>query len=88
MDKYTKHRFFTALVLEIRTSTHSDAIFLSKFSPFSWNPQFFTSEVYFLYAIQHNTEVLSKTMEFVKQPRARLKCLILSDLNEPKIGYF
>ena len=38
MDKYTKHRFFTALVLEIRASlfsTPSDAIFISKFSPFS-----------------------------------------------------
>ena len=35
MDKYTKHRFFTALVLEIRASlysTTSDAIFISKFS--------------------------------------------------------
>ena len=40
MDKYTKHRFSTALVivLEIRaslSSTPSDAIFISKFSPFS-----------------------------------------------------
>ena len=38
MDKYNKHRFFTALVLEIRASlysTPSDAIFISKFSPFS-----------------------------------------------------
>ena len=38
MDKYTKHRFFTALVLEIRASlfsTLSDAILISKFSPFS-----------------------------------------------------
>ena len=38
MDKYNKHRFFTALVLEIRASlysTPSDAIFMSKFSPFS-----------------------------------------------------
>ena len=37
LDKYTKHRFLTALVLEIRTlySTPSDAIFISKFSPFS-----------------------------------------------------
>ena len=39
MDKYTKHSFFTALVLEIRASlysTPSDAIFISKFfSPFS-----------------------------------------------------
>ena len=38
MDKYTKHRFFTALVLEIRASlysTPSDSIFISKFSPFS-----------------------------------------------------
>ena len=37
MDKYNKHRFFTALVLEIRAllySTPSDAIFTSKF-PFS-----------------------------------------------------
>ena len=36
MDKYNKHRFFTALVLEIRASlysTPSDAIFISKFSP-------------------------------------------------------
>ena len=38
MDKYTKHRFFTALGLEIRASlyaTPSDAIFVSKFSLFS-----------------------------------------------------
>ena len=38
MDKYTKHSFFTALVLEIRASlysTPSDAIFVSNFSPFS-----------------------------------------------------
>ena len=38
MDKYTKHSFFTALVLEIRASlysTPSDAIFISKLSPFS-----------------------------------------------------
>ena len=38
MDKYNKHRFFTALVLEIRASlysTPSDAIFISKFTPFS-----------------------------------------------------
>ena len=66
MDKYTKHRFLTALVLEIRASTPSDTIFLSKFSPFSQNLNFFTSEVYFLYAIQHNTELLSKTIKFVK----------------------
>ena len=58
MDKYTKHRFFTALVLEIRTSlysTPSDAIFIGKFSPLifwnSQNPQNLTSEVYFLHAI-------------------------------------
>ena len=34
LDKYTKHRFFTALVLEIRASvysTPSDAILISKF---------------------------------------------------------
>ena len=38
MDKYTKHKFFTALVLEILASlylTPSDTIFISKFSPFS-----------------------------------------------------
>ena len=38
MDKYNKHGFFTALVLEIRASlysTLSDAIFISKFLPFS-----------------------------------------------------
>ena len=38
MDKYNKNRFFTALVLEIRASlylTPSDAIFVSKFWPFS-----------------------------------------------------
>ena len=38
LDKYTKHRFLTALVLEIRLSlysTPSDAIFISKLSPFS-----------------------------------------------------
>ena len=40
MDKYTKHTFFmpTALVLEIQASlfwTLWDAIFISKFSPFS-----------------------------------------------------
>ena len=72
MDKYTKHRFFTALVLEIRESlysTPSDAIFISKFSPFfcnSQNPQNLTSEVYFLYTIQHITELLSKVIRFVK----------------------
>ena len=56
MDKYTKHRFFTALVLEIRTSlysTPSDAIFIGKFSPLifwnSQNRQNLTSEVYFLW---------------------------------------
>ena len=58
MGKYTKHRFFTALVLEIRTSLYSipsDAIFIGKFSPLifwnSQNPQNLTSEVYFLHAI-------------------------------------
>ena len=38
MGKYTKHRFFTVFVLEIRASlysTPSDAIFRGKFSPFS-----------------------------------------------------
>ena len=38
MDKYYKHRFFTALVLEIQASlylTPSEAIFISKFRPFS-----------------------------------------------------
>ena len=38
LDKYTKHRFFTALVLEIPASlysTLSNATFISKFSPFS-----------------------------------------------------
>ena len=38
MDKYNKHRFFTALVLEIQASlylTPSDAIFMSQFWPFS-----------------------------------------------------
>ena len=38
MAKYTKHRFFAALLLDIRASgysTPSDAIFISKFSPFS-----------------------------------------------------
>ena len=38
MDKYTKHRLFTALVFEIRASlysTPSEAIFISKFSQFS-----------------------------------------------------
>ena len=38
MDKYNKHRFFTALVLEIRASlnlTPSEAIFVRKFGPFS-----------------------------------------------------
>ena len=39
LDKYTKHRFLTALVLEIRTLffffSYEHAIFLSKFSPFS-----------------------------------------------------
>ena len=78
MDKYTKHRFFTALVLEIRESlysTPSDAIFMSKFSPFSetQTPQNLTSKVYFLYAIQHIIELLSKTIRIVKQPRTRLK---------------
>ena len=37
MDKYTKHRFFTALVLEIRASlysTPSDAIFIANFPHF------------------------------------------------------
>ena len=72
MDKYSKHRFFTALVLEVRASlysTPSDAIFISKFSPFSETHRTLknlTSEVYFLYAIQHITELLSKTIRFVK----------------------
>ena len=72
MDKYTKHSFFTALVLEIRASlysTPSDAIFITKFSPFSETHRTLTnltSEVYFLYAIQHITELLSKTIRFVK----------------------
>ena len=38
MDKYNKHTFSTALVLEIQASlylTPSDAIFVSKFWPFS-----------------------------------------------------
>ena len=63
MDKYTKHKFFTALVLEIRASIPSDAIFLSKFSQ---NPQMFYKRSLFLYAMQQNTELLSKTTEFVK----------------------
>ena len=32
----------------------------------SQNPQNLTSEVYFLYATQHITELLSKTIRFVK----------------------
>ena len=72
MDKYTKHRFFTALVLEIRASLYStplDAIFISKFSPLSETHRTLknlTSEVHFLYASEHNTELLSKIIIFVK----------------------
>ena len=80
MDKYTKHRFFIALVLRDTSTTFfdpSDAIFQSKFSPFSethaQNPQNLTSEVYFLCAIQHIKELLSKTIRIVTQPRTRLK---------------
>ena len=69
MDKYTKHRFFTALVLEKRASLYStllDAIFTSKFSSFSETHRTLTTEVYFLYAIQHIPELLYKTIRFVK----------------------
>ena len=65
MDKYNKHRFFTALVLEIQASlysTPSDAIFISKFSPFSETHDHRTR----MHAIQHITELLSKTIRFVK----------------------
>ena len=59
IDKYTKHRFFTVFVLEIRASlysTPSDAIFVSKFAPFSQNPQNLTSEVFFVRdSTQHRT---------------------------------
>ena len=68
MDKYSKHGFVTALVLEIRASlysTFSDTIFTSKFSPFLKLTEP-SSEVYFLHAIQHITELLSKTIRFVK----------------------
>ena len=60
MYKYTKHRFLNTLLLEIRASLYSipsDAIFISKFWPFSENSQNrqkLTNEVYFLYAMQDN----------------------------------
>ena len=59
MDKYTKHRFFTALVLEIRASlysTPSDAIFISKFSPFSETHRTLKIErAKFIFRMRHNT---------------------------------
>ena len=79
MDKYTKHRFFTVLVLEIRAllySTISDAIFISKFSPVSETHR---------YAIQHITGLLSKTIRFVKQRRTRLK---FSYFIKPKLSVY
>ena len=72
MDKYTKHSFFTAEVRASLYSTPSDAIFITCYRQIftifwnSQNPQNLTSKVYFLYAIQHNTELLSKTIKFVK----------------------
>ena len=76
MDKYTN-----ALVLEIsyaQCSCIRDSS-ITFFDPFgrhfykqiftifwnSQNPQNLTSKVYFLYAIQNNTELLSKTIQFV-----------------------
>ena len=55
MDKYTKHRFFTALlVLEIRASLYSipsDAIFITKFAPFSETHR--TAK--FIFCMRYNT---------------------------------
>ena len=72
MDKYTKHRFFTALVLEIRASlysTPSDAIFLRQVSPFSETHRAVKikrAKFIFFYVTQHITELLSKTIKCFK----------------------
>ena len=59
MDKYNKHRFFTALVLEIRASlylTPSDAIFVSKFGPFSEAHKLLKiKRAKFIFCIRYNT---------------------------------
>ena len=68
MDKYDKHKLFNALVLEIQASLYlntSDAIFVSKFCPFFEAHKLLKNKrvkFVFLYAIQHNTVLSSKTI--------------------------
>ena len=59
MNKYTKHKSFTALVLEIRASlylTYSGAIFTSKFCQFSETHRILKiGRPMFILFIRHNT---------------------------------
>ena len=59
MNKYTKHKSFTALVLEIRASlylTDSGAIFTSKFCQFSETHRILKiGRPMFIFFIRHNT---------------------------------
>ena len=59
MNKYTKHKYFTALVLEIRASlylTDSGAIFTSKFCQFSETHRILKlGRPMFIFFIRHNT---------------------------------
>ena len=58
MDKYNKRRFCTALVLEILVSlylTPSDAIFVSKFWPFSEAHKLLKiKRAKFIFCVRHN----------------------------------
>ena len=67
MDKYNKHRFFTALVLEIRASlylTPSDDMFVSKIGPFSEAHKLLKiKRAKFSFCMRYNT-----TQDYLRKP--------------------